>query len=348
MNEKKRFNIFDWYFKGVNKDNDKLDVNALEKPNITNFFKVLWKKLGKLLSANLIFVFGNFPLFFILIALSGILSETASAPLYQSWGPIYGVSKFQESTNISSLANLFGIHTETTVINTPTIVFFALGSLVIFTLGFTKVGTTYIYRNAMSGDAVFPLSDFFYIIKRNIKQSLILGIVDALIIAMFAYNIYVLSNSYGNRTMDSIMFFFTIAMSIVYSFIRPYAYIMIFTFDMRMKNIIKNAVFFVILGIKRNIMAMIGVIAVILLNYALFVLFLPLGLLLPFIITIAICDFIGVYAAYPIILKYMVNEKDRNRIIYKFDSDDEEVSNDDEFLENRNNYENSNDDNSNE
>ena len=59
MSTKKGFNIFDWYFKGVNKDNDKLDVNALEKPNITNFFKVLWKKLGKLLSANLIFVFGN-------------------------------------------------------------------------------------------------------------------------------------------------------------------------------------------------------------------------------------------------------------------------------------------------
>ena len=45
----------------------------------------------------------------------------------------------------------------------------------------------------------------------------------------------------------------------------------------------------------------------------------PLGLLLPFIITIAICDFIGVYAAYPIILQYMVDEKDRNRIIYKID-----------------------------
>lgn len=323
MSEKKRFNIFDWYFRGVNKDNNKLDVNALEKPTISNFFKVLWKKLGKLLSANLIFIFGNFPLFFILIALSGMLSETASAPLYQSWGPIYGVSKFQESTNLSSLSILFGIHTETTVINTPTIVFFALGALVIFTLGLTKVGTTYIYRNAMSGEAVFPLSDFFYIIKKNIKQSITLGIIDSLFVAMFAYNIYVLSNSYGNSTMDSIMFFFTVAMCIVYSFIRPYAYIMVFTFDMKLKNIIKNAVFFVILGIKRNLMAMIGVIAVILLNYALFVVFMPLGLLLPFIITIAICDFIGVYAAYPVILKYMVSEKDRNRIIYKLDNEDD-------------------------
>ncbi|MBQ4509937.1 MAG: DUF624 domain-containing protein [Clostridia bacterium] len=325
MSEKKRFNIFDWYFKGANKDNDKLDVNALEKPNIANFFKVLWKKLGKLLSANLIFVFGNFPLFFIFIALSGFLSETASAPLYQSWGPVYGATKFENTAETSVLSNLFGIHTETTVVNTPTIVFFVLGALVIFTLGFTKIGTTYIYRNVMSGEAVFPLSDFFYVVKRNLKQALILGIIDTLFIGMFCYNIYVLFNAYGRSTMDNIMFFFTIAMLIVYSFIRNYAYIMTFTFDLKLKHIIKNSVFFVILGIKRNLMAMLGVIAVILLNYALFVIFMPLGVLLPFIITIAICDFIGVYASYPVILQYMVDEKDRKRLIYKIDYDDEEA-----------------------
>jgi hypothetical protein len=44
MNEKKHFNIFDWYFKGANKDNNKLDINALEKPSVANFFKVVWKR----------------------------------------------------------------------------------------------------------------------------------------------------------------------------------------------------------------------------------------------------------------------------------------------------------------
>lgn len=324
MNEKKHFNIFDWYFKDANKDSNKLDINALEKPSVANFFKVVWKKLGKLLSTNLIFIFGNFPVFFFLLALSGILSETASAPLYHSWGPIYGASKFSESAEISYLSSLFGVHTETTVINTLTIIFFSLGALVIFTLGFSKIGTTYIYRNIMSGEAVFPLSDFFYIIKKNIKQSLILGIIDTLFIGMFAYNIYILANSYGNSSMDNIMFFFTIAMCIVYSFIRPYAYLMAFTFDLKIKQIIKNSVFFVILGIKRNLMAMLGVIGVILLNYAIFVIFMPLGILLPFIITVSICDFIGVYAAYPVILQYMLDEKDRKKVIYNVKIEDDE------------------------
>ena len=324
MSEKKRFNLFDWYFKGTGKDNDKLDVNILEKPNVANFFKVLWKKLGKLLSANLLFVFGNFPIFFFMIALSGFLSKNVVAPLYQTWGPIYGAMKFENNATTSLLSGIFGIHTETTIINTPTIIFFILGALVILTLGFTKVGTTFLYRNMMSGEAIFPFSDFFYIIKKNIKQSLIIGIIDALFIAMFAYNIFYLSNAYGESTMNSIMFFFTVAMSIIYSFVRPYAYIMIFMFDLKIKQIIKNALFFVILGIKRNLMALLGVICVILINYALFLVFMPLGLLFPFVITIAICDFIGVYAAYPVILKYMVDEKDRNKIIYKTNDEDEE------------------------
>ena len=323
MSDNKKFNLFDWYFKGANKDNSKLDINVLEKPSVANFFKVLWKKLGKLLSANLLFVFGNFPIFFFLIALSGFLSESAPAPLYQAWGPIYGAMSFESNSTISLLSGVFGIHTETTVINSPTIIFFILGALVIFTLGFTKVGTTYLYRNMMSGEAIFPFSDFIYVIKRNFKQSLIMGIIDGIFIGMFVYNIYYLSNVYGSSTSDSVMFFFTVAMCIVYSFARPYAYIMLFTFDLKIKSIIKNALFFVILGIKRNLLALLGVACVVLINYILFLIFMPIGILLPFIITIAVCDFIFVYAAYPVILDYMVDERDRKRLIYKTDYEDE-------------------------
>jgi len=318
---KKKFNLFDWYYKG-GKDNNKLDINALEKPNLANFFKLLWKKLGKLLSCNLLFIFGNFPIFFLLLALSGLFSKSVSAPLYQAWGPMYGAMGFENSTATSLFSGIIGVNTQTTVNNTFTIVLFALTLLIFFTLGFTKVGTTYIYRNMMSGEAIFPFSDFFYVIKRNKKQSLLLGFIDAFFIVMFVYNIYVLWSSYGTSPMNNFMFFFTLAMAIVYSFIRPYAYIMVFTFDLKLGKIIKNALYFIILGIKRNICALFGVLVVVLINVGIFFLFQPLGIVLPFIITISICDFIGVYTAYPVILKYMVSDEDRYKLIYKIPDDD--------------------------
>ena len=36
----------------------------------------------------------------------------------------------------------------------------------------------------------------------------------------------------------------------------------------------------------------------------------PIGIILPFVITISIADFAGVYGAYPKILQYMVDKSD--------------------------------------
>lgn len=334
--KKKRFNIFDWYYR-QGKETDKADINALKDPSVKNFFKLLWGRFGKLISANLIVIFGNFPLFFFLIAMTNIFSESAIAPLYQAWGPLCGASLFETTPVTSTLMGTFGAHATVSIINTPTIVFYCLGALILFTWGFTRVGTTYLYRNMMSGEAVFPLSDALYVMKRNKRQSIILGIIDALIIVMFVYNIYFLLMNYNANQFNSFMLFLTIAMAIFYSFARPYIFIMVFTFDLKITKIIKNAFFFTILGVKRNLMALLGTFLVVLINYLIFMVFMPLGALLPFVITISICDFMAVYAAYPNIIKYMMDEEDARAIIerkhfdneqrhgYGDDDDDEEI-----------------------
>lgn len=330
--KKKRFNIFDWYYR-QGKSSDKDDINVLKEPSVANFFKLLWKKLGKLISANLIVIFGNFPIFFVLIAMTNVLSSSTVAPLYQAWGPLQGAAAFGSTPTTTALLGAFGAHAEVSIINTPTMVFYCFGALLLFTWGFTRVGTTYLYRNMMSGEAVFPLSDAIYVIKRNKRQSFILGIIDALIIVMLAYNIYFLTINYNAATLNSFMLFMTVAMTIFYSFARPYIFIMVFTFDLKITKIIKNALYFTILGIKRNMMALLGTFLVVIINYFLFMLFMPLGALLPFVITIAICDFMGVYAAYPNIIKYMMDERDARAIIEKRPLDSRGTSYDDDELE---------------
>lgn len=346
--KKKKFNLFDWYY-NRGKENDKEAVNALKDPSIPNFFSLLGSRIGKLISSNLIVIFGNFPLFFLLLAMSNALSVSSVAPLTQAWGPLCGANTFNgleiadgvvaQFPSISPLLGAFGATTKVSIINTPTIVCFCLGLLIIFTWGFTRVGTTYIYRNMMSGEPVFPLSDALYIIKRNIKQSLLLGVFDAIMIVLFAYNIFFLSTNYNAATMNSFMLFMTVAMAILYSFARPYAYIMVFTFDLKLRKILKNALYFTILGVKRNLVAFIGTFIVVALNYFIFTLFMPVGALLPFVFTIALCDFIAVYAAYPNIIKYMMDEKDAKAIIERkhFETDEEideeEYEDDDEYEE---------------
>lgn len=331
--QKKKFNIFDWYYK-QGKGSDKADINALKAPTVANFFKLVWFKLNKLFSANLIFVFGNFPIIFLLLAVSGIFDKYSYSPTSLSWGPFQATLQGTELSNnyaTSALVGIYGLHDTSQIISVATIVFYALALLTIFTWGFTKVGTTYIYRNIMSGDPVFPFSDFFYIIKRNVKQALIVGALDFIIIGFLVYDVVYLYRNSANNPLNLFMLFLTCAMAIFYFFIRPYIYLMLFTFDLKLGKIIKNACSFAILGIKRNLMALLGCSILVAINLGLAIIFAPIGIVLPFIITIALFDFIGVYTAYPNIIKYMMDEEDAKSLIERQTFEDEDFPSEDEL-----------------
>ena len=311
--KKKRFNIFDWYYNKESKDLEGDGFIACEKPNIKNFFKLLWRKLNKLMSCNLFFLFANFPIVFLIIAMSGILTAQSTAPYYQSIMSLNGAMLFETDSTMMSLMSIYGAHTNISAINTASLVFFALGFLTMFTWGFAKVGTTYVYRNMMKGEAVFPFGDAWFIIKRNIKQCLFFGILDFLFIALNFYNIIFLINNYNIAVMNSFMFFFTLVICLIYFFMRPYIFTMIFTFKLSAGKIIKNAFYFVILGVKRNFIGLFASIVLVALNYGLCRIFLPLGIIFPFIITVAIFDLIGVYVSYPVIKKYMIDPQMQNQ-----------------------------------
>lgn len=328
-NKKKRFNLFDWYYR-KGKESEKSDINALKSPSFVNFFKLLWFKMGKFLTTNLIFVFGNFPIFFLLLGLSKMFDTLSYSPAYATWGAFQSSLPFSlENGNYisSALVGIYGIHNDTSYKSIASLILISASLLLIFTWGFTKVGTTYIYRNIMSGDAVFPFSDFFYVIKRNIKQSIIFGAIDIILIALLGFDVLFLIQDSAN-TMSMVFLFLTFAMIIMYFFMRPYIYIMIFTFDLKLTQIIKNALFFTVLGIKRNLLMLLGSIVLIAFNIGLlFIPFItPVALILPFVITIAIFDFIGVYTAYPNIIKFMMDKEDAKRIIERLP-----LENDEEF-----------------
>ena len=93
---------------------------------------------------------------------------------------------------------------------------------------------------------------------------------------------------------------------------RFYIYLLMVTFDLSLKKILKNALIFTVLGIKRNLMAVIGIAVITAINVVLFPLFMmtPLSiaipLLLPFLYYFAVTAFTTTFAAYPIIDRYMI------------------------------------------
>ena len=82
------------------------------------------------------------------------------------------------------------------------------------------------------------------------------------------------------------------------------------TFDIKTIKIFKNALIFVPLGIKRNALAIVWVIAIVGINVLLCILYLPLGIVLPLLYVLSVPSFTTAYAAYPIIQKYMIDPQE--------------------------------------
>ena len=303
---KRRFNLFDRFRKereGVSPDEPKV----LDNPTIPNFFKLLGRKINTLLTVNLLFVFGNFPIFFLLLGATGYVSTQSFSPYYQQFAPLLGASYFEQSPVIASLLGVYGIQATVSVPSTVTYVLYAMSALVLFTFGPVSAGTTYLYRSMVREEGMFIWSDFLHAIKRNFKQALIYGILDLAIMGILVYDLLYFYLNLAGGTMMYIFFFLTFAMCIVYTFMRMYIYLMMITFDLSIIKLLKNALFFSILGIKRNIMALLAVVVVVALWYVLRIVFFPLAVILPFILMFSVTGLASAYAAYPKIKEIMID-----------------------------------------
>ena len=101
----------------------------------------------------------------------------------------------------------------------------------------------------------------------------------------------------------SVSFYGCLFMLIIYLMMRNYIYLIAVTFKLSVFKILKNSFIFAFVGLKRNIMAFLGIIVVCGINLTIFIYLPMVGVVLPLIITSALCSFIGAYAAYPVIKK---------------------------------------------
>ncbi len=288
---------------GVSKDEEA----PCDNPNLKNFFKMLWRKLNPILSVNLLGVFGNFPIFFALFAISGYASIHSTAPYFSVYAPLAGAFRFDTSPATTALMGIFGMQASITVLSAVDYVLLALSALTIFTFGPVNVGSTYILRNLFRGEGIFLWHDFFYAIKRNLRQGLVMGVLDAAILFLLLYDIFFFNLNYGAGTVLNMMFFAALFMLVLYVVMRPYIYLMLVTFDLSILKMFKNALLFTVLGIKRNIVSTLGVLLLIVLEFVLFMTYFPLAVILPFVGLFSIGYMMQIYGAYPKIKEIMID-----------------------------------------
>ncbi|MBO5779130.1 MAG: DUF624 domain-containing protein [Clostridia bacterium] len=321
--QRKKFNIFDVLYGKEQVEDDPGDQDA--ERNFSFFFKLTKRNLRRLFSLNLMMVIANFPVFIIMLAFSQNLHKTAMIPASPLAGPLYGAAQFGAASPAASA--LFGLHGVQMPIAywTPLALTVLIigGVLLLFTFGLSTIGITYIMRNVVRGEMIFMKEDFFYAMKRNLRQGIILGILDLLFTALLLYDIYFFYLNLAGGTWAVMGFWASIVILLFYFFMRFYTYLQALTFELSLAKVFKNALIFSILGFKRNILAFLGIAVVVVLNFMIAEVLMPVGIILPFFISVSLSMFMAIYAAWPVIQRYMIDAYDRPA-----DDGDEDEEND--------------------
>ncbi len=302
--KKKKFKLLDPMRdgKGVEKGED-------TRPTLKRFFKLWKRKFWRLVEVNFLMLVQIIPLLIcVYLYMAGPKVATQYDLLYPA---LLGAQTAQPTTVGSTLFNGAAglIHTQPVFNSWAHWVMLGLILFQLITYGWQKVGTIYILRNMVRGDGVFLISDYFYAIKRNLKQGFLMGLLDCAVIGTMVFNFFYFLSSPANA-LNNFMYVMNFALALIYALMRFYLYLMLVTFNMNIRKMLKNALIFSVLGIKRNIMALLGMLAlagvIFLIGYILMMFNIYAVLVLPFIFLLGFSGFMYTYAAYPILEKYMI------------------------------------------
>ncbi|MBR1528235.1 MAG: hypothetical protein IJ642_02895 [Oscillospiraceae bacterium] len=172
-----------------------------------------------------------------------------------------------------------------------------------------------ILRNFSLEKPTFLMDEFFRTFRSCFRQACPMGIIDLVMAASVGSSSYVYpkiiaqlrEQGSGGETFYYVLFILTLSIAIVVTLMSFYAYLMIVSTDLSMKNILKNSLALSFIALKKNFITLLITILVMggfgLLTFlfpyimALFWIFIPTGFV----------AFMIVFNCYPVIQKYVIN-----------------------------------------
>ena len=169
-------------------------------------------------------------------------------------------------------------------------------------------GFTYVIRNIQRREHAWMWHDFKKHIRANYKKGVINGAVTLVLYYLLinAHGLYLGQYVFPSATLNTVFSVVMMLLIVLFTWSQFYVNTMIVTFDLKMRDIYKNAFLFAISSAPRNLL--VSIICLIL-GFGVYVLFLaipPLAILLAFLILYSLFGFITVFTIYPTIDKYMI------------------------------------------
>jgi uncharacterized membrane protein YesL len=259
--------------------------NAPEKNRFFFFFEILGRKFSKLIPLNLLYIITLIPL-----AIGVLFSVQINPAMFENGVFIPG--KLGE-------VNLFTF--------TGDVVGLILLVISIFVAGPATCGMTFVLRNMQRAEHTWIFSDFRERFVKNFKQGIAMSVIDIFVpmILYIAYCFYAYIMPItmpGSSIMDEFGKYFIIFLAVMFIMMHYYIYTMIVTFEMKLKDILRNSVIFAIAKLPLNIFITIVIILVVFLS----IWYMLPGVLALILLTLSFLGFFIVYSVYPTIESSMI------------------------------------------
>ncbi|MDR1564486.1 MAG: hypothetical protein LBS74_05975 [Oscillospiraceae bacterium] len=135
-----------------------------------------------------------------------------------------------------------------------------LSLIILIPLTIPLCGVTLITRKVTQDATVFLFADFKDAIKKNWMQALILGILDYIFIAVISVALPFVWDKAKDNTIFFVLVMLVLSLCLLFLFIQFYCYLMTVTFDLKIKDILKNSLIFSIANFGKNLIMAIAVI----------------------------------------------------------------------------------------
>lgn len=251
------------FFNNYTKPGPGIPKNLPRKKGFALYFELFIRHFWDFIKENMLFAIVSIPMFFILFYTTLFLD-------------IFGIKEIV-GESINSFSS-----------------FYAFALFIICGSGPASAGMAYMMRCVTREEHCFLWSDFWEKFKENFKQSIVVSVIDIVLYILcfpaavkFYYQMYQTSNS----NIWYFFFVFTIVIAVIYAMMHMYFYQFIITFELKLKDAMKNSFIMTVLYLPANIMLTIMVLAII---------FLMSSYLNPVITAIIMLFFGSAFIRYPI------------------------------------------------
>lgn len=165
-------------------------------------------------------------------------------------------------------------------------------------------GLTYVLRNFSRQEHAFLWMDFRDTIKSNWKQSLIIGAIDLVVYFLMIFSINFYYTQFQTNNLFAVPFALCFIFIVIFTFMQYYLFVMLITFDLNIKQLLKNAFIFSFAGLGHNLIITFFCGLLVFVMY----LFWPYSFVLVPFIAISTFGFIITFNVWPVIKKYMIPE----------------------------------------